>query len=149
MSDSEALNEVRERVGIWPSILQTSMTSIHPLEGTDGDTTYAVVVHNPFDLSQYQVLAILPGIGANIAITETVRESMYEILRDVTTDEDLQEVLAHLRANRLRDSMENDHEFAHKMVDAKFSGMDMDDIAEMYQEHYGLTGGGDFNRPLY
>lgn len=145
----EDLQRILTRVSSWPSILRSSMVTIHSMEGPGGDPMYAVAVHNPFDLRQYQVLALLPGLELDMAVTKVVGESLDQIEHDVDDAVDFQETLEAMKRNRLYEASENDPDFAHRVVDAKFQGMELDEVGALYQEHYGLRGGGDFNRPLY
>lgn len=147
----EEQREIESRVAGWPEILQTSLLTLRPIETTDGDTAHAVVVHNPFDVTQYQVLALIPGMEMTIGLTTMTRDSIERVQQDVQGDDSLRDHLETLKRERLALAMRRDPKFAHLLVDACFSDddPDTDELGRMYQAHYGLTGGGDFNRPLY
>lgn len=147
----ETAKRLFEKIDSWPAVIENSMITLHTLKGSDEDTDpiYAVVSHNPFDIRQYQVLAIIPALEMEIAVTNEVKSVLDRIVEEAVEDEDLSHLLDHMKVNRLTIAAKNDREFAHKAVDARFDNNDLEAAGKLYQEHYGLTSGGDFNRPLY
>ena len=144
-------DQLFEKVGAWPMIIGHSMISIQVLKSDpdDDDPMYAVVSHNPFNLRQYQVLAVLPSLDMQIDITSKMEDHVKAFTDRALGDEDLAHAIDHMKVGRLRHAASTDQEFAHKAVDAAFNDLDLEAAGHLYQAHYGLTNGGDFNRPLY
>lgn len=140
-----------EKVYAWPAIIDHSMISVQALKSDpdDEDPMYAVVSHNPFNLRQYQVLAVLPSLDMQISITAKLEANVETFASRVLGDEDLAPIIEHMKVGRLKHAAHTDKEFAHKAVDARFDDLDLEAAGRLYQAHYGLTNGGDFNRPLY
>lgn len=145
------LESLYGKVGNWPVMVHNNMITIHALQESaeDEDPLFAVVMHNPFNLRQYQVLAVLPTLDMEIAVTNSVRESVDEIVRDGVDDPNISHGIQHLMLSRLSEACAKDRDFAHKMIDVAWDESDLESAGRLYQEHYGLLSGGDFNRPLY
>lgn len=145
---------VLEKVNRWSAILRASVISVHPISVRDQasmlSTTHAVLVHNPFNVRQYQVLALLPPLDIEIAVAQGLKPFADDMADRVADDERFQDFLEDIMSRRLEMAADIDREFAHKLVDLSFESLsDLRAAGDLYQRHYGLQGGGDFNRPLY
>lgn len=151
MTTEQEAEDLYARVAGWPKIISASMVTIHTLMESedDLDPMHAVVVHNPFNLRQYQVLAVLPTLDIQVALTSRVEPIVDGMIHEATSDPDLDHMRTNAMIHRVKAAIESDREFAHLIVDAGFDELSPEETGKLYQEHYGLTNGGDFNRPLY
>jgi hypothetical protein len=130
-----------------PILLDYNMVTVQVVtEGPFERPTAALVVHNPFDVMQYRIIAFLPDFDSEAAHLST-SDQIAENMRDVLAEDEhglRTEALEKVANKRIMLAVARDHDFADKINEAHT----FEDAKSIYMTHYGLENGGDFNRPL-